>query len=122
MGAGRTELLETIFGLHPADCQGAIYIEGAQVSIGCPADAIDAGIGLAPEDRKDLGLVLPMSVEANTSLAVLKRIQRFAFIPSKSESELVQKYVQRLRIKTPSLAQAVQNLSGGNQQKVILAK
>ena len=122
MGAGRTELLETIFGLHPADCEGAIYIEGAEVSISCPADAISAGIGLAPEDRKDLGLVLPMSVGANTSLAVLKRIQRFAFIPSQPEAELVQKYVQRLRIKTPSLAQAVQNLSGGNQQKVILAK
>lgn len=122
MGAGRTELLETIFGLHPDDCEGAVYIEGAPITIDCPADAIAAGIGLAPEDRKDLGLVLPMSVEANASLAALKRIQRFAFVPTQSEGELAQKYVQRLRIKTPSLVQAVQNLSGGNQQKVILAK
>jgi ribose transport system ATP-binding protein len=122
MGAGRTELLEAVFGLHPDRVTGEIFVEGTKASIQSPSDAIGTGIGLAPEDRKEEGLVLIMSVGANVSLPSLERTERFGLLRAGLEKGLVNKYVERLRIKTPSLAQVVQNLSGGNQQKVVLAK
>jgi ribose transport system ATP-binding protein len=122
MGAGRTELLETVFGLHPKAGQGRVSIDGRPVRIASPADAIAAGMAMAPEDRKREGLVLPMAVAANASLVSLRDVERAGFIDSGRERRLVGKYVDRLRVKTPSLRTPVRNLSGGNQQKVILAK
>lgn len=122
MGAGRTELLETLFGLHPRAASGAVYLENRRVEIRSPVEAISLGLALAPEDRKAQGLVLDMSVLENTSLPSLSRLVRWGFVRRTAERELVERFVTRFRVKTPSLAQPVRNLSGGNQQKVILAR
>jgi ribose transport system ATP-binding protein len=122
MGAGRTELLQSIFGLHPRDASGETWIEGRQVSIRSPHAAIDAGFALAPEDRKGEGLVLIQSVAENITLACLEKISRFGVLQPARELEIAGRYVERLRVRTPSLHQAVRHLSGGNQQKVVLAK
>lgn len=122
MGAGRTELLQTLFGLHPALASGSVRVDGQPVDIRSPEDAIRAGLALVPEDRKEEGLVLSMSVAANTTLACLRRIERWGLLQPRLERELVGGYVERLGIKTPSLAQTARNLSGGNQQKVVLSK
>lgn len=122
MGAGRTTLLEAIFGLHPRTFSGTTIIDGKSVTIRSPHDAIAAGIGMAPEDRNLQGLIPWMSVAANISLSILHRIQRFSILSTAKEKDLVEVYVHSLNIKMASLNQAVQNLSGGNQQKVILAR
>lgn len=122
MGAGRTELLETIFGLHPRAATGASFVEGQPVQISAPVDAIAHGLALAPEDRKREGIVLGMSVTENASLASLARFERRGFINEKAEREMVEASVARFRVKTPSIKQIIRNLSGGNQQKVILGK
>ena len=122
MGAGRTELLQTIFGLHPSTSTGEVHVDGRPVSIRSPRDAIAAGLALAPEDRKADGLLLGMSVAENVSLVCLGAVTRFGFLRPRRERELAGRYVQRLAVKTPSLGQQVRNLSGGNQQKVVLAK
>jgi len=122
MGAGRTELLQTIFGLHPHAATGEIWIEGKPVSIRSPRAAIEAGLALAPEDRKGEGLVLVHSVAENTTLACLEKVSSFGLLQPARELELVDRYVKRLGIRTPTLHQAVRHLSGGNQQKVVLAK
>lgn len=122
MGAGRTELLQTIFGLHPKTSSGEVEVEGRRVEIKSPEDAIAAGLGLAPEDRKAEGMVLGLSVAHNTTLACLPKIERLGLLQPRLERELARGYVNRLRVKTPSLDQAMVNLSGGNQQKVVLAK
>jgi ribose transport system ATP-binding protein len=122
MGAGRTELLETLFGLHPHRASAKIYLTGQPVWFDSPRHAIDAGLVLAPEDRKREGLVLSLSVAANVSLACLKQTERLGFLDAAREADLVGQYVRRLRIKTPSLQQLTRFLSGGNQQKVVLAK
>jgi ribose transport system ATP-binding protein len=122
MGAGRTELLQTIFGLHPLTSTGEIVVAGRPVSIRSPREAIRAGLALAPEDRKAEGLVLAMSVAENASLSALAKTSRWGFLQFGRERELVGRYVDRLGVKTPSLRQTVRNLSGGNQQKVVLAK
>lgn len=122
MGAGRTELLQTLFGLHSRTSSGEIEIEGRQVKIDSPHSAIGAGLALAPEDRKAEGVVLELSVAHNTTLSCLSRIERFGLLQPKRERELVGNYVERLRVKTPSIEQRIVNLSGGNQQKVVLAK
>ncbi len=122
MGAGRTELLETIFGLHPRRSSGKIFIDGVEESIKSPKDAINAGIGFVTEDRKHQGLVLMMSVGFNISLANLKKFEKLFFLKHRPEKEMIIEYVNRLKIKTYSISQIVENLSGGNQQKAILAK
>ena len=122
VGAGRTELLETLFGLHPERAAGRVRIEGRPVKFSSPADAIAAGLALAPEDRKRDGLVLPMSVAANASLASLHRTLRGGFVSEAREAAYITPYIERFQVKTPSLDQLIVNLSGGNQQKVILAK
>lgn len=122
MGAGRTELLQTLFGMYPKTSSGALEVDGRGVTIHSPADAIAAGLALAPEDRKGEGVVLELSVAHNTTLSCLPRIERFGLLQMNLERKLVGNYVDRLRVKTPSIEQRIVNLSGGNQQKVVLAK
>ena len=122
MGAGRTELLECLFGLHDGVCSGEVHVEGRSVTIRSPKDAIAKGLALVPEDRKRDGLVLPMSVSENASLANLTPVERFGFLNLHRERAKVHESLKRFRVKTPSLHQRIRNLSGGNQQKVILAK
>lgn len=122
MGAGRTELFETIFGLHVKSSTGRLFLDGAELHVSSPLDAMEAGLALVPEDRKLQGLVLGMSVKANISLASINLIERFGFLSERLERTLASDYANRLRIKTASQRQSVKNLSGGNQQKVVLAK
>jgi len=122
MGAGRTELLETLFGLHPHRARGQVFVAGRRVWFQNPRQAIDAGVALAPEDRKRDGLVLSLSVAANTSLACIGKTERLGLLDAALEDELADGYVKRLRTKTPTVHQPARNLSGGNQQKVVLAK
>ncbi len=122
MGAGRTELLETIFGLHPKRSSGSIFISGREVKVNSPTEAINFGIGFITEDRKLEGLVSQMTVAASISLASIEQTERFGILNTTLETRLAQEYVKRLRIKTPSIQQVVECLSGGNQQKVIIAK
>ena len=122
VGAGRTELLETLFGLHPERSTGLVRVNGRPANFASPAEAIAAGLALAPEDRKRDGLVLSMSVAANASLASLDRTLRGGLVNETREAESISPYIDRFRVKTPSLSELIVNLSGGNQQKVILAK
>lgn len=122
MGAGRTELLEALAGLHPGRTTGTLRVDGAVAAIRSPREALAAGIVLAPEDRKADGLVLAASVAKNVSLASLDTLTRFGFVSRRREDSRGRDAVARLGIKTPSIAQAVNALSGGNQQKVVLAK
>jgi ABC-type sugar transport system ATPase subunit len=122
LGAGRTELLEAVAGLRAGDTSGRLRLAGEPVAIRSPRQALDAGVVLAPEDRKRDGLVLGMSVAENVSLASLERITRAGFLRPGLEAAEAADAVRRLAIKTPSTATAVGSLSGGNQQKVVLAK
>lgn len=122
MGAGRTELLETLFGLHPRSSSGKISIEQQEVRCKAPTEAIKAGIALVPEDRKKDGLVLGMDVKTNISLPTLKSIEKLGILSDSKELTLAGKYIEDLKIKTSSERQAAKNLSGGNQQKIVLAK
>lgn len=122
MGAGRSELAKAIFGADDID-SGFLNFEGQDVSIKSPVDAIRLGIGYLTEDRKKDGLVLGHSVENNIALASLKKITNaFGVVNNPNCNEMAKKQAKNLKIKTPSLAQKVVNLSGGNQQKVIIAK
>jgi len=121
VGAGRTEVARAVFGADPID-SGEIRVNGKPVRIKSPRHAISLGIGLVTEDRKALGLVLGMAVRENISLANLGILSRLGFVSRRREREVARKYVEDVLIKTPSVEQAVQNLSGGNQQKVVLAK
>jgi rhamnose transport system ATP-binding protein len=121
VGSGRTELAETIFGLTPVK-SGEILLRGKAVRIRAPADAIAAGIGYVPEDRRRHGVVLEMPIAANTSLANLAAVSRRGLIDNARERELAQSYIGQLRVKTHSLYAEAGSLSGGNQQKVALAR
>ena len=121
VGSGRTELAETVFGLTPHDA-GEILLHGRPVRIDSPGDAIALGIGYVPEDRRRHGVVLEMPIAANTSLATLRTISRRGLVDGAEESELARSYVGRLRIKTQSIYAEAGSLSGGNQQKVALAR
>ncbi len=121
IGAGRSEIAHAIFGLDPA-ATGTVVVQGKLLPLGSVTAALRAGIGLLPEDRKRLGLVLTMNCRENTSLAVLRRLSVGGFVRRREERSLAQRYIERLRIKTPSLDSAVAGLSGGNQQKIALAK
>ena len=122
MGAGRTEVLEAIFGLYPKYVSGKIIVDGKEQKIRCVNDAIAAGIALVPEDRKLQGLILNMNVAKNTSLASLNKISKFNFIDKKKEAELSKQFIRKLNTKVSSSRQVVEKLSGGNQQKVVIAK
>jgi len=122
MGAGRTELLETIFGLHAKHSTGTIVVEGRQTNITSPVDAINTGLALVPEDRKKDGLVLGLNVKTNICLTTLADMQTMGLLNSNKEASLAKKYINDLKIKTSSEKQLAKNLSGGNQQKIVLAK
>lgn len=120
MGAGRTELVRSIFGVEPSE-SGVIEIHGREAQIRSPWDAIRLGMGLVPEDRKQLGVILEMSVSENATLPSLGALRRF-MLDRKWELATTQELIRTLDIKTPGAAQQVQFLSGGNQQKVALGK
>jgi ribose transport system ATP-binding protein len=123
MGAGRTELMETIFGLHPKNASGEIIVNGVVKKIKSPADAIQSGIALVPEDRKLQGLFLTQTIASNISVTILQKLQQWGLVLSgKKEKELTNSYINSLAIKTSSRKNAAKNLSGGNQQKIVLAK
>jgi rhamnose transport system ATP-binding protein len=121
VGSGRTELAETLFGLVPSD-GGEVLVRGLPVRIGSPPEAIRLGIGYVPEDRRRHGVMLEMSIAANTSLASLSAVSSRGLIDRAAERRLAERHVERLRIKAPSISTDVGALSGGNQQKVALAR
>ncbi len=121
IGAGRTELAKVIFGDLPKN-SGKVILDGREVNIHRPDDAIAKGIGFAPEDRKREGLVLVRSVMENASIAIIKRISRLHFVSRIKERQIVSQFVKKLNVRTPSLEQEVGKLSGGNQQKIVLAR
>ena len=121
MGAGRTETARALFGADPKE-SGDIYVNGKKVDIKSPKDAVALGIGYLSEDRKRYGIVVDKSVAENSTMAHLKNFVKGLFIDKKKEVAATQDYIKRLNTKTPSTDQLVVNLSGGNQQKVVLAK
>ena len=121
VGAGRTELAQLIFGSAKLD-GGELYLEGEKVLVKQPKDAVALKIGLIPEDRKGQGLLLEQNLTHNISLPSLKKISKYTFVNRKKESEASERQRQALSIKTPSMLQLAKNLSGGNQQKVVLSK
>ena len=121
MGAGRTETARALFGADPKD-SGDIYVNGKKVDIKSPVDAVKCGIGYLSEDRKRYGIVVGKSVAENSTMADLDEFMSGIFINKRKEAEIAQKYVDLLKTKTPGVDQLVVNLSGGNQQKVVIAK
>jgi len=123
MGAGRTELMETIFGLHPKLSSGEITINDRPIKLQSASHAINEGIVLVPEDRKLQGLSIGQPVRPNMSIAILSQLERWGIMLNKKrEMEVSRQYIQQLAIKTSSTETIVKNLSGGNQQKIVLAK
>jgi ribose transport system ATP-binding protein len=121
MGAGRTELAEAVFGVRPL-VEGHVFLDGRPIHVRGPAAAIAAGIFLVPEDRRLQGLVLPATVKENITLASLDRLSWLGLVARLRERELARSMCTRLKVRTPGLDQPVALLSGGNQQKVVLAK
>ncbi|MGB4412549.1 MAG: sugar ABC transporter ATP-binding protein [Atribacterales bacterium] len=121
IGSGRTEAMKCLFGVFPLD-DGETIFKGRALNIKNPIDALKEGIAYLPEDRKAEGLVPTMSVADNIILSSLKKFSKFGIIDLKKKDKFVKEYINRLSIKTPSPGQIVNNLSGGNQQKVVLAK
>jgi ribose transport system ATP-binding protein len=121
VGAGRTELARSLFKLDK-NTGGNVYVRGKLCHIKKPRDAIFEGIGFLTEDRKNEGLVLKMNVGDNITLTTLKKFTRFFHLDHGKEQKTIGDYVSRLAIKTPSSKQLVSNISGGNQQKIVLAK
>lgn len=121
VGAGRTELMKCIFGLDPID-EGEIIVEGQKKEIKQPNDAIEAGIAYVPEDRKAEGLFLIETIKYNISIKILDRFIKNLKVNKRIENQEVDKYIDKLSIRTPSSEQYINKLSGGNQQKVLIAK
>ncbi len=121
VGAGRTELARAIFGADSID-SGEIIIDGEKALISKPKNAINSGIGLIPEDRKQQGLLLELPIFNNITIASLDNFSKTPFVNKKRENEISNELCESLKVKTPSISQYVKNLSGGNQQKVVLAK
>jgi ABC-type sugar transport system ATPase subunit len=120
VGSGRTELAKTIFGLSPVSC--SIHLNGNSVRIASPAHAISLGIGYLPEDRRQHGLVLDMDLGENISMASMNAVCRWGLVQRRKEAEQGKSYIRELRIKAASVGVAAGTLSGGNQQKVALAR
>lgn len=121
VGAGRTEVAETIFGARNYD-SGKVFIEGQEVKIKNTGDAVKSGMGFVPEDRKEKGVVLKMSCLENTSIAKLPWLNTYGFLKEKEEKRIFSEYKGKLSISTPNPQQQVVKLSGGNQQKIVIAK
>lgn len=121
VGAGRTELAKTIFGAYKLD-SGSIYLDGEALSIKSPKEALDKGIVYVSEDRKGESLIISMGVTENITLSALNKFIKKLAISNAKERQAAKDYVEKIRIKTPNLKQKVKNLSGGNQQKVAIAK
>lgn len=121
VGAGRTETARAIFGADPKS-SGRILMHGKEVHIHKPKDAIHEGMALIPEDRKKHGVLLDMTIRDNVSFISVKNISKAGFVNREADRELADSYIKELSIKTPSMEQLAKNLSGGNQQKVVLAK
>lgn len=121
VGAGRSEIAHALFGLDP-QATGKIYIRGKLTTIRSPREAMALGIGFLPEDRKTQGLVLSMGGRPNLSLPILDRLSRWGFVRLGPERALTSKYFERLRVRTPHMDTEVWSLSGGNQQKIAIAK
>lgn len=121
MGAGRSEVVETIFGYRKA-ASGEIFIDGKPVTMKSPVDAIENRIGFVTEDRKTKGLIVNFSVQQNLSLCNFESISNYGWISSQREKELYDKLVKKLGVRTSGPTQAAKSLSGGNQQKIVIAK
>lgn len=121
MGSGRTETARAIFGADEVQ-SGSIEVSGRRVSVRSPEDAVACGIGYLSEDRKRYGLAVNLSVRDNLAMATYDRFQRGLFIQARKVRQVTEDFVQKLNIRTPSLEQLLRNLSGGNQQKVVVAK
>lgn len=121
VGAGRTEVVEALFGIHPLT-EGVVRLEGKEITITEPKKAIDFGLGLVPEGRKIQGIYHDLSVKENMTIAHLSQITRNLFIRRRKEEELTQVFIQKLKIKAVDMDQHIKFLSGGNQQKTILAR
>ena len=121
LGCGRTETMQLIFGAAPKT-SGEILLNGSPIDVASTAQALESGIGLIPEDRKRHGGLLNQSIAWNITLSSLKKLSKATVINKRKEKEIAQDYQQKLAIKTPSLQQSLKNLSGGNQQKVVVAK
>ena len=121
MGAGRTETARALFGADPKQ-SGDIYINGEKVTINTPEDAVKHGIGYLSEDRKRFGIVVQKTIAENSTMATLEKYMSGLFINKGAEKKVAEQYVQELATKTPSVDELVVNLSGGNQQKVVIAK
>ncbi|HAM80004.1 sugar ABC transporter ATP-binding protein [Ornithinibacillus bavariensis] len=121
MGAGRTEVMETIFGYRKKD-SGSVKLNGKELKMRHPNDLINAGVGFITEDRKSKGLVLGSSIRENIALVNLKTVSQKGVISNKKERDLVEKLIERLHVRTTGKEQEVKSLSGGNQQKVVIAK
>lgn len=121
IGAGRSEVANVIFGAEPFD-SGEIWIRGQFAKIGSPHDALQKGLGFVTEDRRQTGLFAILTVRENITIASLRKITRLGLLNLRREYEIVKDFIKRIRIVTPSADQQVQNLSGGNQQRVLLSK
>jgi len=121
VGAGRTEVARAVFGIDPYDA-GSVTISGKPLHKHSPRAAIAAGMGFVPEDRRKQGLVMDLSVAKNATLTLRKQLARFGIISGRAEQAMAEKWTKQLQVKTGSLELAVSTLSGGNQQKVVLAK
>lgn len=121
IGAGRTVLVRAIYGADPLQA-GVIRLKGKEVELKSPAVSIHSGVALVPENRKEQGVVLGMSIADNLVMSTVKKLSSFIFVKKQHCRKLVAEYIEKLRIKTPSAQQKVLNLSGGNQQKVVIGK
>ena len=121
VGAGRSETMKCIFGLTKGS-QGDVYVKGNKVNISNPVDAIKHGLALVPEDRKLEGLYKVQSVRFNSTIEILERFIRGVSVDDRKEIEITQKYIDMMATKTPTQEQVIGNLSGGNQQKVMISR
>ena len=121
IGAGRTELAQLLFGVV-RKTGGRVLLNGKETNPKSPRDAIDSGIALVPEDRKRQGALMEVDIRGNISMAVLEKISKFFMVNRTEENRIANYYKEAIRIKTPNLEQKIRNLSGGNQQKVIIAR
>lgn len=121
VGAGRSEVMRAIFGIDKKE-SGVIKVNGKEVEIHTTVDALANNIGFLPENRKEQALILNMNVRENITLACLRQLSKFRFLDKKKEIEVSNDFIDKMRVKTPSMEQKIKNLSGGNQQKVAISK